>query len=211
MCMHVWRIRRSTSNPPSKFLPSSSDIRTMNLQTSSVYACLTNSVWRSPSNPKCHVTASKTTIECESTSTFFLLLKLCHRSQCHNVTCLVVCVIPICNVSIDVWFFYFTSCTTCRILNCVCQFNMCVFFVGCKFLRVKCQKLAKALSKLHIVSEDAFLVSKLLFLFIRSLTHKAPALLSKHTYMRKRTSAHVCDDTTWQVCNTCPFMWIGDA
>ena len=81
VCMHVWQwnsIRRSTSNPPSKLLPSSSDIRTMNLQTSSVYACLTNSVWRSPSNPKCHVTASKTTIECESTSTFFLLLKLCH-------------------------------------------------------------------------------------------------------------------------------------
>ena len=66
-----------------------------------------------------------------------------------NVTCLIVCVISNSKVSIDVWlFFFFTSHTTCQILNRACQATCILFF--CKFLRAKCQKLAKPLSIVHI-------------------------------------------------------------
>ena len=42
--------------------------------------------------------------------------------KCHlNVTCLVVHVVSISNVSIDMRFFSFTSHTTCQILNCAYQ------------------------------------------------------------------------------------------
>ena len=43
-----------------------------------------------------------------------------------NVTCLVVRVNSISNMTVDVWFF-FTSYTTCQFLNCACQL-MCIFF-----------------------------------------------------------------------------------
>ena len=35
------------------------------------------------------------------------------------------------------------------------------FFFGCKFLCVKCQKLAKPMSEMHIVNKATFLVFKL--------------------------------------------------
>jgi hypothetical protein len=99
-----------------------------------VYICLTNFIWCLISTPECHVMFSKTKMNV-NWELFFLL------KCCLNVTCLVVHVKwhAIC---------FFTSPTTCQNLNCACQLT-CAFF-GCKFLRVKCQKLAKTLSKLHI-------------------------------------------------------------
>ena len=68
--------------------------------------------------------------------------------NCHlNVTCLVIRVNLISEVSIDVWFFLFRSHTSCQILNRTYQLT-CILFL-CKFLHVKCQKLAKTLSKIH--------------------------------------------------------------
>ena len=69
--------------------------------------------------------------------------------QCHlNVTCLVVLVILISKVSIDVIFF-FTDHTICQNSKSCVSIDM-HFVFGCKYLRVKCYKLAKTLSKIHI-------------------------------------------------------------
>jgi hypothetical protein len=57
-------------------------------------------------------------------------------------------VISICEVSIDVWDFFFTRHTTCQNLNCACQLT-CILCLS-KLLHVKYQKLAKNLSKIHI-------------------------------------------------------------
>ena len=106
--------------------------------------CLANSIWRSTSNPRCHVTFSKTKINVNWHLHFHL--------KCHlNVVCLVVRVISIFKVSIDAWVFSFTSHTTCQNLNYVCQL-MCNFILF-KFLHVKCQKLAKTLSKIHTAQQ----------------------------------------------------------
>ena len=59
---------------------------------------LTNFIWHSPSNPKCHVTFSKTKMNVNWHLHFLLKFHL-------NVICLVVHVISICKVSIIVWFF----------------------------------------------------------------------------------------------------------
>ena len=64
--------------------------------------CLTNFIWHSTSNPKYHVTFSKTKKECQSTCTFSSKMS----PQC---PCLVVRVISISNVSIDMWFFLHKS------------------------------------------------------------------------------------------------------
>ena len=100
---------------------------------------------RSTLYPKCHVTFSKTKMNVDWH--LHLLLK-----RHLNVTCLVMCVISISNVSIDVWFCFFTNHIACQILSRACQsthifFLFFFFFLlpGCKFLRVKCQKLAKKL------------------------------------------------------------------
>ena len=100
--------------------------------------------WSSTSNRKCHMTFSKTNMNINWHLHFLL--------KCHlNVTCLVAHVIPISKVSIDVWFICFTSHTTCQILNYACQLTWILFL--CKFLCVKCQKLAKTLLKIYTASE----------------------------------------------------------
>ena len=58
-----------------------------------------------------------------------------------NVTCLVVHVISISSVSINTWYFFSTSHTTCRILNHACQSKHVLFW--CKIWHVKCIKLAQ--------------------------------------------------------------------
>ena len=66
--------------------------------------------------------------------------------KCHlNVICLVVRVISICKVSIDVWFFFFTSQTTCQSINYACQIDVHFIFVSfcvsnIKNLQRLCQK-----------------------------------------------------------------------
>ena len=52
---------------------------------------------------------------------------------------------------------FFTSRTTCQILNYACSIDVHFIFYVCKLLRVKCQKLAKTLSKIHIDREVATL------------------------------------------------------
>ena len=64
--------------------------------------CLINFIWRSTSNPKCHMMFSKTK---RNVNWHLHCLLKCHL----NVTCLIMRVISICKVSIDVWFFSFTS------------------------------------------------------------------------------------------------------
>ena len=61
--------------------------------------CLTNFIWHTVLNPKCHVMFSKIKMNINWHLPFFL--------KCHfNVTRLVVRVISISKVSIDVWFFF---------------------------------------------------------------------------------------------------------
>ena len=48
-----------------------------------------------------------------------------------NVTCLVVRVISIWNLSIDVPFVFFTSHMTCHNLDCVCAIDMCESIFAC--------------------------------------------------------------------------------
>jgi hypothetical protein len=65
--------------------------------------------------------------------------------------CLVIRVTSICKVSIDVWFFlhkshYMPKCKLCASID--------VHFILCEFLRVKYQKLAKTLLKIHIGSHE---------------------------------------------------------
>ena len=60
--------------------------------------CLPIFIWRSTSNPKCHVDIFKNKNECQ--------LKSTSSSKCHlNVTCPVVRAISISIMSIDMWFF----------------------------------------------------------------------------------------------------------
>ena len=70
--------------------------------------------------------------------------------KCHmNVTCLIVFVISIYEVSIDMWFSvlyqsdYMSHSKSCLSID--------VHFNVCQFLRVKCHKLAKTLSKIDIM------------------------------------------------------------
>ena len=66
--------------------------------------------------------------------------------KCHlNVTCLIVWAISIFKVSIDVWFFFLTSHTTCQNLNCACRL-MCILFL-CKFLLSNVKNLQKLCQK----------------------------------------------------------------
>ena len=104
-------------------------------------ACWTNFTWCSTSYPKCHTTFSKTKMNVDWHLHFLLKYHL-------HFTCLVACVI---SMSIDIWFNFFLCHTTCQILNCVCHcVKLHAFFFQCKFLHVKCEKLAKTLSKIHI-------------------------------------------------------------
>ena len=120
--------------------------------------CLTNFIWRSTSNPKCHVTFSSTKMNV-SWHLHFLL-------KCYmNATCLVVRVISISQVSIDVWIFFFMSHTTCQNLNCVCQSTCNVFL--CKFLRVKCQKTCKKIHTVHMCIEKQQLVIDTISISVR--------------------------------------------
>jgi hypothetical protein len=73
--------------------------------------------------------------------------------KCHlNVTCLVVRVISIFKVPIDVWFFLFTS-HTAKSKSKLCV-SIDVHHFLCKFLRVKCKKLANTLSNIHTGRHD---------------------------------------------------------
>lgn len=70
-------------------------------------------------NSKCH-------LKFQNNSHLYLTLKY-HL----NVTCLVVPVISICNLSIDIRFVFFTSHMTCYNLNCVCAIDMCECISDC--------------------------------------------------------------------------------
>ena len=72
----------------------------------------------------------------------WLSIDSCIFFKCHlNVTCLVGRVIPISNVSIDMWFF--SSQVTPHVKFYIVRVNWCAFFCAF-FWRVKCQKLAKS-------------------------------------------------------------------
>ena len=74
--------------------------------------CLTYFIWRSTSNPKCHVTFPKTKMNVHWHLRFLLKCEL-------NVTCLVVRVISISKVSIDVCLFLHES-------HCMSKSKLCV-------------------------------------------------------------------------------------
>ena len=97
--------------------------------------CLTNFIWHSTSDLKCHVMFSKW--KWMSIDIYIFLL---------NVTRLIVRVISISKVSLDVCFFVHKS-HSMQNLNCAYQMTCSLFL--CKFCHVKCQKLAKTLSKIH--------------------------------------------------------------
>ena len=84
--------------------------------------CLTNFNWRSTSNPKCHVTFSKTKMNVNWHLHFLL--------KCHfNITCLVIRVISISKVSIHAWFFLQKSHSMSNSKLCM---SMDMHFFGCK-------------------------------------------------------------------------------
>ena len=91
------------------------------------YVCLTNFIWNSTSNPKCHVAFSKRKIYVNWHPHFFFKYHL-------NVTCSVVRVISILKCRSKCGFFL-TSHTTCQNLKCACQLTCNLFL--CKVLRVK--------------------------------------------------------------------------
>ena len=76
-------------------------------------------------------------------------------------TCLVVHVISNSEVAIDVWFFPVTSHTTSQNLNGACRVTCSLFL--CKFLRVKCQKLAKKLCQKYTLVSTVFKVSRAVY------------------------------------------------
>ena len=63
--------------------------------------CSTSSILHSTSNPNCHMTIQNKN-DCQLTSTFSHFLVKCHL----NVTCLILCVISISNVSINMLLFF---------------------------------------------------------------------------------------------------------
>ena len=81
-------------------------------------ACLTNFIWCSTSNPKCHMMFSKKNIKCQLTCTFNIGLHDIIRKDLHGIhlSCLLVQVTSIFKGSIDVWFF----------LHVKANFEMCV-------------------------------------------------------------------------------------
>jgi hypothetical protein len=97
--------------------------------------CLTNFIWLSTSNAKCHVTFSKTKMNVYRN--LDILLK-CHL----NVIGLVVRVISKFKVPIDVWFL--SSQVTLHLKKKLCV-NWRAFVFLCRFLCVKCPKLTKTL------------------------------------------------------------------
>ena len=106
--------------------------------------CLTNFIWRSSSNPKCHMTFSINKNECQVTLTFSSKISpQCSMpsNTCHSQF-----------VKCQKLVFSFTSHTTCQNLKCACQLT-CILFV-CEFLRVKYWKVAKHLSKIHTAWDD---------------------------------------------------------
>ena len=83
-CLPTWKTQNGANEPTSDPMQC---------------VCLTIFISHSPSNPKCHVTFTKTKTNVN-----------CHLqclSKCHlNVTCLLVRVISISKVSINMWLFF---------------------------------------------------------------------------------------------------------
>ena len=97
--------------------------------------------------------------ECQSTSTFPSKMSL----QCHMPSSMCHFKFLKCQLT---YGFFLTSHTTCQNLNCACQLTSILF--SCKFLCVKCQKLAKTLSNIYIVCKSNRLhVDILRFSFIK--------------------------------------------
>jgi hypothetical protein len=94
--------------------------------------------------------------------------------KCHlYVTCLEVRVISNFNMSIDVWFFFFTSHTTSETL--IAHGNWLAFFVGASFCMSNVKKLAKTLLKIYIacqVGRDKIVQIKLLPNFWEQLSQQ---------------------------------------
>ena len=112
----------------------------MSATCTSPCVCLTNFIQRSTSNPKCHVTFSKTKIDVN----WHLHILPNMSTHCHTPSG--TCHFNFQSANRRVIFF-FTSHTTCQNLNRVCQLTCNLLL--CRFLRVKCQKVAKTLSKKH--------------------------------------------------------------
>jgi hypothetical protein len=79
--------------------------------------------------------------ECQSTSTFSSKISL----QCHMLSSVCHFIFLKCQLTCDC---FLTSHTTCQNLNCACQLTR--ILILCKFLHVKCQKLAKTSSNIYI-------------------------------------------------------------